>query len=248
MSSIGAIFSKIRSLGLDAATFDRTPPDRRVGLWWLNSEKFNRLYAERRQGVKVVDLRCGSPAHRAVVRNEAGAENYVGVDFDVENQPDVAADIARFPFASNSLDLVRAFSVFEHMYRYKEGIGEMYRTLRPGGSLFIQTPFLLEFHGYPNDYFRFTHVAWQRILEDAGFRVIDSDIAYGRGFFVNLAKVLEHGSFAITGHGARWYCLRFVLRAASKMAWWLRWMDKHYLGQMYVSVLILGEKPREMEL
>lgn len=243
MTSIGAILSRIRSLGMDGTAYFRLPPDRRVRLWWLNSDKFNRLYAERRAGVKVIDLGCGSPAHRTAVRDEAGAENYVGIDFDLANQPDLVSDVARMPFASDSLDLVRAFSMFEHTYNYKAIIAELHRTLRPGGSLFVQTPFLLQFHGYPNDYFRFTHVAWQQILHDAGFTVADYDIEYGRGFFINLANVLEHGSLFIPRR--RWFWLRFALRLLSRLAWRLRWLDKHYRGQMYASVLILGEKPLE---
>ncbi|HLF24908.1 MAG TPA: class I SAM-dependent methyltransferase [Anaerolineae bacterium] len=237
------LISKIRSLGLSTDDFYDTPPEARVGLWWLNSDKFNRLYAERRRGAKVVDLGCGPPANRGPVRDEVGAENYFGVDLDIRNEPDLVTDIARMPFASESLDLVRAFSVFEHTYNYRAILDDLFRVLRPGGSLFIQTPFLLEFHGYPSDYFRYTHIAWRRILEEVGLKVVDCDIEYGQGFFTNVAKLLEHGSFSFAGTGARWYWLRFMLRLSSKVAWSLRRFDKHYRGSMYASVLILGEKP-----
>ena len=245
MSSLYEIFSRIKSLGLDAPHYHQLPPERRVRLWALNSEKFNRLYAKRRQGVKIIDLGCGSPDKRASVRDEAGAKSYVGVDFDIQNRPDLVTDVARMPFASNSLDLMRAFSLFEHTYNYTDIIAEIYRTLRPGGSLFIQTPFWLEFHGYPSDYFRYTHIAWQCILEDAGFKVVDYDIEWGLGFFTNLASVFEHGSFAFGDNRTRWFWFRFALRVLGKAAWRMRRFDKHYQGQMYASVLILGEKPRE---
>lgn len=240
MTFISDFFSKLRSLGVEENVYYSLPRHRRIGLWWLNSDRFNRLYAEKRAGAKVIDLGCGPPANRAPVRDEAGASNYIGIDFDLASQPDLVTDIARMPFANNSLDLVRAFSVFEHTYNYKAIIADLFRVLRPGGCLFVQTPFLLEFHGYPSDYFRYTHVAWERILRDAGFSVIDRDIEYGHGFFTNLAKLLEHGSFTFIGR--RWFVLRFILRVSSKVAWGLRRLDKHYRGQMYASVLILGEK------
>lgn len=243
MTSISVVFSKIRSLGLDVADYHRLPAEKRVRLWQLNSEKFNRLYAERRSGVKVIDLGCGWPAKRALIRDQAGVENYVGIDFEMENQPDVVANVAHMPFAGDSLDLVRAFALFEHTYNYQEILDEVFRVLRPGGSLFIQTPFWLEFHGYPSDYFRYTHVAWQRILQDTGYKVVDYDIEWGFGFFTNLANVLEHGSFSFPGTQLRWFWFRLLLRVLGKAAWWLRWLDKHYRGQMYASVLILGEKP-----
>ena len=214
-----------------------------VGLWRLNSPKFNCLYAERRTGATVVDLGCGPPSKRAPVCNEVGAENYLGIDYDIENEPNLVADVARMPFADRALALVRSFSLFEHTYNYKEIMDDIHRVLRPGGSLFIQVPFLLEFHGHPSDYYRFTHVALQRILEDAGFKIVDYDIEWGWGFFLNLAKMLEHGSFLF--YGTRWLWLRFILRVFSKVSWGLRRLDKHYRGSMYASVLMLGEKPGE---
>ncbi|HLF24907.1 MAG TPA: class I SAM-dependent methyltransferase [Anaerolineae bacterium] len=240
MNSLSALLSKIWSLGLEAYAFDQLQATRRVRRWALNSDKFNRLYAERRSGVKVIDLGCGSPAHRAPVRDTVGVEHYWGIDLDIQNKPDLVSDVARLPFPSNSLDLVRAFSLFEHTYNYREILTDIYRSLRPGGCLFIQTPFLLEFHGYPSDYFRYTHIAWRRILEDTGFGVID-DEQWGKGFFINLAKMLENGSFSFIG--ARWYGLRFTLRALSRIAWRMQRYDKHYRGSLYASVLILGEKP-----
>jgi SAM-dependent methyltransferase len=241
MTSIGTFFSKIRSLGLDQEAFFALPEGKRVDLWWLNSPKFNFLYAERRIGVKVVDLGCGPPSTQARIREEAGAENYLGIDYSIENKPGLVADVAHLPFANETLNLVRSFSMFEHTYNYKQIIDDIYRALRSGGSLFVQVPFLLEFHGFPSDYFRFTHIALQRILQDAGFKIVDYDIEYGRGFFVNLAKILEHGSFSFPR--TRWFWLRFVLRGLGRVSWKLRWLDKHYTGSLYASVLMLGEKP-----
>jgi SAM-dependent methyltransferase len=243
MTSIGTFFSKIRSLGLDREAFFALPEDRRVDRWRLNSPRFNLLYAERRIGVKVVDLGCGPPSTQARIREEAGAENYLGIDYSIENKPGLVADVAHLPFANKTLNLVRSFSMFEHTYNYKQIIDDIYRVLRPGGSLFVQVPFLLEFHGFPSDYFRFTHIALQRILQDAGFKIVDYDIEYGRGFFVNLTKILEHGSFCFPLPRTRWFWLRFVLRGLSRVSWKLRWLDKHYTGSLYASVLMLGEKP-----
>ena len=241
LSSLAAVLSKLRSLGLDGEAYGALPKEKRVDYWRLNSHKFDVLYAQRRSGVTVVDLGCGPPYTQALVRDEAGADNYLGIDFDFNNRPGLVADTARLPFADKTLGLVRCFSLFEHTYDYRQSIDDIYRALRPGGSLFIQTPFLLAFHGYPSDYFRFTHVGWRHILEDAGFKVIDWDIEYGRGFFTSITKTFEDGSFSF--HGAHWFWLRFVLRGLSRTCWRLRGLDKYYSGSMYASVLILGERP-----
>jgi SAM-dependent methyltransferase len=237
MNSFSIMFSKIKSLGLDATAFSKTPPDRRISLWRLQSPRIDNLYATRRLG-KVVDLGCGPFENRGHVRQESGPHNYVGVDLDLSNKPDVVADIAHLPFADETLGVVRSASVFEHTYNYQEIVGDIYRALRPNGVLLIQTLWLLEFHGYPSDYFRFSHVAWQRILEDAGYRVLDCDIEWGHGLFLNLARIFEDVSFHFD-----WYWVRFALRLAGKIFWWMRWFDKHYRGTLYASVLILAEKP-----
>ena len=66
-------------------------------------------------------------------------------------------NILSLPYEDNTFDLVVSDQVLEHV----EGdpfraVEECRRVLKPGGIAVHATPFLLQIHGYPSDYRRFT--------------------------------------------------------------------------------------------
>lgn len=77
---------------------------------------------------------------------------------------------APLPFPDESFDTVLAFHLFEHVYRLDVAPPQIFRILRPGGRLLVSIPFLHEYHGDPDDYFRLTSSAMVRLGEDAGLR------------------------------------------------------------------------------
>ena len=172
MRPIARLLSRLRSLALEATEFHQLPEDARVGMWRLNSQKFNRLYAEARADHVVLDLGCGPPLKQAPLRAELGSHRYLGVDFYISSKPTVVAASDRLPFSGNSVAVARCYSLLEHVYDPRATIHDVFRVLHPGGCLFVQVPFILEFHGHPSDYYRFSHIALQRLLEAGGFRVV----------------------------------------------------------------------------
>ena len=94
--------------------------------------------------------------------------------------------------ADDSLDVVAAFNVIEHMERPDAFLDEVKRTLRPGGVLIAETPaeesvyhhmlFLrgrmqpgreLEVGVHPGTHiFKFGHRSWPIVLRDRGFEVL----------------------------------------------------------------------------
>jgi SAM-dependent methyltransferase len=96
-------------------------------------------------------------------------------------------------FADDSLDVVAAFNVVEHMDRPDEFLDEVVRTLRPGGVLIAETPaqesvyhHVLFLRGratpsgqfdvgvHPGTHiFKFGRRAWATILRDRGFEVLE---------------------------------------------------------------------------
>ena len=79
---------------------------------------------------------------------------------------DVHEDIEAMTFPAASFDAVLCLEVLEHVRHPDRAAGELQRVLRPGGTLFLTTPFLTSYHGkggtshshdaYP-DFWRFTH-------------------------------------------------------------------------------------------
>jgi len=232
------IWSKLRSLHADANTFFRLPEDGRIRLWAVASPAADNLLRARCQGGTLLDLGCGRPAARQARERGYQPGWYLGLDFDVDSQPDVAGDVRYLPLRDEAVPALLAASMLEHVYDYRQTIAEIYRVLQPGGCLLIQVPFLLEYHGFPEDYFRYTHVGLRRILEEAGFRVLVMDTEWSRGLFLNLSKFLEDSSFAFTRPS-----IRFILRISSRLLWHLRSLDRYYTGNMYQALAAVAEKP-----
>ncbi|MDP2684200.1 MAG: methyltransferase domain-containing protein [bacterium] len=74
-----------------------------------------------------------------------------------------------FNIEDNNYDFITSFNVMEHIFDYNNLVKESYRILKSGGVYIGQTPFLVNYHADPNDYFRYTHQAIEKIFEEAGF-------------------------------------------------------------------------------
>jgi SAM-dependent methyltransferase len=91
----------------------------------------------------------------------------------LEVYPSVSADIViepacRYPIADASLDGIGCFAVMEHMTEPWVAAEEFRRMLKPGGTVFIDYPFLVPIHGYPSHYYNATREGLARLF-DEGF-------------------------------------------------------------------------------
>jgi hypothetical protein len=65
-------------------------------------------------------------------------------------------------------------SRFSSIWRGHGSAKEIAAALKPGGKVYVQTPFAFEIHGYPQDFFRFTREALHLLFEDAGLHEIET--------------------------------------------------------------------------
>lgn len=81
---------------------------------------------------KKLNLGCG----------EHKKEGYVNVDWSPLNNPDVVQDLNSIPysFEDNSVDLIEAFHVLEHLDKPFAVMTELHRILKPGGILHVKVP------------------------------------------------------------------------------------------------------------
>jgi len=61
-------------------------------------------------------------------------------------------------------DVVLCTEVLEHVPEPQRAIDEMFRVLKPGGTLLLTTRFLFPIHDAPHDYFRFTKYGLRHLL------------------------------------------------------------------------------------
>lgn len=119
------------------------------------------------------------------------------------------------PVSDDSYDTVLLFNVLEHIFDTRLLLAETRRVLRPGGTLYGVVPFYQRYHPDPSDYWRFTHVALQRLLAEAGF---------------SAAKIRPHGCGAFTVSAHQWSsALKF--RPLVFLSWWASFGLDRMLGR-----------------
>ena len=232
--------NKFRSLYANAAAYHALPESDRFPLWSAGTRDIDREFSARTKGKVLLDLGCGPPEARRAVR-EIECSQYVGVDFLLDTRPDVVTIINCLCLRDSSIDSISCVMLLEHVYRPHEVIAEMFRVLRPGGCVRVVVPFVWQYHGYPDDYFRYTHTALRRMFEEAGFRVAILETEWTKGAYLNAAKLLEDAGL----HFVRPWC-RFLTRALAFMLFRLSpALDKYHApGQvgMYYAVAMLAER------
>ena len=139
----------------------------------------------------LLDVGCGSqPYRRLMTTPPSRVSAYVGVDIvgPTYAPPDVYWDGFSLPIRSAAVDTAVATEVLEHCPEPGKVIAEVARTLRPGGLFLFTVPFLWPLHNAPNDEYRYTPYALERMLQGAGFTTISIE-ALG-GWDASLAQML----------------------------------------------------------
>jgi SAM-dependent methyltransferase len=105
---------------------------------------------------------------------------------------DCVADALQLPFPRSGFALVVSQETVEHLPDPFEAVHEMSRVLQPGGTLYLQAPFVIGYHPGPEDYWRFTRAGMRRLVEQAGFRQVQVEpvIGAGTGFHRILGEFL----------------------------------------------------------
>jgi SAM-dependent methyltransferase len=77
----------------------------------------------------------------------------------------VVGDARRLPVRDAAFDVVLCTEMLEHVPEPQQAIDEMWRVLKPGGTLVLTTRFLFPIHDAPHDYFRFTKYGLRHLLK-----------------------------------------------------------------------------------
>ena len=80
--------------------------------------------------------------------------------------------------------------MLEHVPNPDAVCRELFRILKSGGELALTAPQSAYLHNLPHHFYHFTNIGLQKLLEDAGFEVLECE-ARG-GHFINLAVQLHY--------------------------------------------------------
>ncbi len=109
----------------------------------------------------------------------------VNADLAVTPAANVLADALALPFDKDCFSLIISQETVEHVPDPFQAVREMARVLAPGGTLYLQAPFIIGYHPGPEDYWRFSRAGMRRLVEQAGLecRRVEPAVGSGTGLY-----------------------------------------------------------------
>ena len=104
-------------------------------------------------------------------------EKYIGIDMENGPRVDVVIDLTKgIDEIDEKLGNIRfgtifCLSVLEHCENPFLVANNLTCLLKPGGQICLSVPFALGFHGYPSDYWRFTHEGIKKLFPKLSFNI-----------------------------------------------------------------------------
>jgi len=135
-------------------------------------EHYKRLIHPENKKWKVLEVGIdGDPKPGGNYKYFGIGNDYKTLDILKRVNPDIVADICDTQLPKEKWDLIILSQTLEHIFDFNSAIKECYRLLKPGGFFIVDCPFIYPYHateGY-DDYWRISHTAMKRLLEEAGF-------------------------------------------------------------------------------
>jgi SAM-dependent methyltransferase len=121
---------------------------------------------------RVLDAGAGRLTYSTRLKKRA--ESLISMDRDrIREGLSLIGEIETLPFRAQSFDSIFCSQVLEHLPQPGESLQELFRVLKPGGTLLLSAPHLTYLHNEPHDYFRFTEYGLSHLLEKAGFECLE---------------------------------------------------------------------------
>ncbi len=145
----------------------------------------------------LVDVGCGTQPYRDYILGNSSVSEYIGVEWEdsfylKQVRPEKQWDGKTLPFEEATVDSCMATEVLEHLPDPEQVTSEIFRILKPGGTLFLTVPFLWPLHEIPFDEYRYTPFSIKRILKHGGFKDENISISATGGWFACLAQMISH--------------------------------------------------------
>lgn len=170
--------------------------------------------------------------------------NMVNLDLFRGEEVDLQGDLRQLPLQDKSVDTLVCTGVLEHISDPGQAIKEMYRVLKDGGRVFLETPFMQTVHASPDDYSRWTPNGLRHLCRQ--FEMGECQVVAGPGsalawqFQETMAMLFSFRSQILYKVGLR----IFGLLAVSVS--WLDWvLERHPLAWKAASgYAIVGVKKK----
>ncbi|MDE2028175.1 MAG: class I SAM-dependent methyltransferase, partial [Candidatus Omnitrophica bacterium] len=123
-----------------------------------------------------LDLGCGN--------NKISGATYL--DIDPVAKPDILHDLNKFPYPieDNSYDEIYARHIIEHLDDVVAFMKELYRILKPGGKVHLETPHFSSRVAYsePQHTRFFSYFMFMSLINGLNFEIVDHRITFYKTF------------------------------------------------------------------
>lgn len=125
-----------------------------------------------------VGSRMTNPEAWWIVNRDLARGAWLGVDMQPGPGVDQVVDMHQPPAAwRGRFSGVLCSEVLEHVARPWIALPKLREVIRPGGWAVFTTLFAFPEHGFPSDYYRYSRQGLALLLEDAGFRNVETEYA-----------------------------------------------------------------------
>ena len=143
-----------------------------------------KTFIDLEEQIHVLFVGSGGPLEE-LIRNTLKCK-LITIDVNKERNPDYVMSITEMDFKDNNFNLVLMLEVLEHVDNPFNAPDEIFRVLKPGGTLLLSTPFILGIHDAPFDYWRFTKYGLKEMFSQFENIIIKERT----GFFLTICNLL----------------------------------------------------------
>jgi len=101
----------------------------------------------------------------------------LNLDLLAGEEVDVQGNLLHLPVKDMSVDTIVCTGVLEHVSDPYLAVREIYRILKFGGRVFLETPFMQTFHASPKDFYRWTSDGLRQLMDS--FDILELHIVAG---------------------------------------------------------------------
>ncbi|WP_157628233.1 bifunctional 2-polyprenyl-6-hydroxyphenol methylase/3-demethylubiquinol 3-O-methyltransferase UbiG [Ensifer sp. BR816] len=118
------------------------------------------------EGSRVLNIGSGGEVMDVIRKNQRSGVTVLSTDIDPERKPDFVDDITATKLDAEAFDHVICAEVLEHVREPFKASENIHKILKPGGRVFVSTPFQFPLHDAPHDYFRYTEFGLANIFQN----------------------------------------------------------------------------------
>ena len=135
----------------------------------FNFQKVNNVL-NTKKNLNILDIGSGKHFIEKIFP-ELKENNFFRLDLANREYVDIIADLQKDSYFQKCFDVVICLKVLEHVYKFEDFVNNMSNLVKKDGILLLSVPYNSGLHYLPNDYFRMSHYALKRLLEEKNFKI-----------------------------------------------------------------------------